>query len=226
MKTPATAAKKAVKEPDYAIPHEALQKLARLRRGYLAELRELALAATGAMQPGCEGKREIIESGEAPNIRQRNVRGDPLDLMRHKKQLSFRQWAAGDRFRADWLAGQISPHRTVDFERLDLSVPGGGGIGGNGWPIRRPRKVKGSWRDLAPAVLDAQNHLKNVAAKLEPEYYQLLEKLCGQGLFIRDIVDMGGHGKRNRVGKQVRAALTALAKYYGYTFEDPGEDLV
>lgn len=193
---------------------EAVAAVQRRRHAYWSALDELVKAANGPKTAADQGVVEMQRPVGEPEAPKRRIRTHALDLMFSKKQLSADLWAAGMRFRDDWELAQISPSSSVDLERLVNAHAPKKAAPASGWKPRAAR-LKVSWNDLRPSVLDAQDRLKKAEQAVGREAYHLLIAIAAEGRSQAEVAKGRKFGPRKQIGKKLRAALESLGEHYG-----------
>ncbi len=209
-----------------------LRGITRRRLLYVAALRDFAAAAADTA-PGCDGRPpEIVDApspDENPQLRvARNVREHPLDLMAHKRQITAEQYGAGDLYRRDLEMAQISPltgRRLESIYTTELSnakaqkEAGLADMLGPKTFAARGAKQPLRWDDLRPAQLDAMDRANRARVYVERvagrKAALIAEHVCRDGLTVKELGTTGRFGHRNGVGRNLQAALDALADHYG-----------
>lgn len=127
-----------------------------------------------------------------------NVRESPITWMyAHKEQtgVTEAQVAAAGRFR-----------------RL-YETAGGAGVGSIDY-LREPVDGGGVTDPIGDHMMDAANRLKDVSTRLGPAGYDLVEKVCGQCLFISQLTPR--RREQDTLSKRLKECLDSLATYWGF----------
>ncbi len=141
-------------------------------------------------------------SGNPKKIRAAfNPRESPVMWMLVRGWVTDPQAMAATRFRSLYERAGGAGAKAIDYARV--TVDGGG--------ITDP---------ISDASMDAHNQLKDVQARLGPAGYELIEKVCGQLLFIKQVAaeHRFSSSKRyeSRLSCQLRECLDILAIDWGY----------
>jgi hypothetical protein len=220
------------------VPEALIRAALAARQAYEAAMRELVRAVdNGGWKPGFDGTPPEIVHEVRPNDNPqltpvRNVLEHPLDLMYHRKQISFSQWSAGDQLRADLELSHIAPMRGTDYNRIFASsVPrqleravleqtGGRPLRG---PVTfRPKSPKRqfSCKPVDDVTLSAIDRVlaarAHVAERLSAEHFEIPRLIIGERKTLGQIGAMAGLGHRNTAGKRFRTTLDCLADHYGH----------
>lgn len=131
-----------------------------------------------------------------------NYRESPVSLMHARGQVGSAQAMAANEFRRLYeLAGQSGP-KAVDWRKEP--VDGGGPSDGD---------ALGRQMEAAREIIRAKNKLGDAG-------FLLVEKICGQCMFLKHVVeDMSPkYNKRHetKLSKELKDCLTTLAIFWGY----------
>ena len=127
-----------------------------------------------------------------------NLAESPLGWLFARGHLSQRQYDAGERLRADWERGQLSPHVTMAWDAA---------------PVARGRGGAGSGPDLTSAQIDARRRFDQALESVGPGLADILWRIVCAGEGMRDAESALGWPAR--AGKLVLTlALERVADFY------------
>ena len=127
-----------------------------------------------------------------------NRTDSPLGWLLARGHVTQRQFAAGERLRADWERGQLSPRVTMSWDAA---------------PVARSRGGGSLEPDLNGAQLDARERFHDAVAAAGPGLADILWRVVCAGEGMRDAETALGWPAR--AGKLVLAlALDRVATYY------------
>lgn len=127
-----------------------------------------------------------------------NLAESPLGWLFARGHVSERQFEAGERLRADWERGQLSPRITMSWDAA---------------PIARSRGGAAPGLDLSGAQVDAKRRFESAVAKAGPGLSDILWRVVCAGEGMRDAETALGWPAR--AGKLVLGmALDRVADFY------------
>jgi hypothetical protein len=135
-----------------------------------------------------------------------NLDESPLVALRHRKGRDGRpligaaEFAAGERFRADYSRAQIMPRVTANWSASVATSRRGGGPGG--------------MAELTAAAIDARRRVDRAAAAVGPELAGTLIDFCCFLMGIEEI-ERSRQWPARSAKLVLRLALAALARHYG-----------
>lgn len=202
-----------------------------LRDDFVRALQQGLLERVGGMQrfilsaAGRERVRRMFAgvapelTGEARAAERKptfNLDESPLAWLRRRRGrdghafISEVQFLAGERLRADFTFGQLSPRLTANWDPTCAAI--GGGRSGSA----------GAGVDMADNAMAARDRVQKALRAVGPEFAGLLLDIC---CFLKGLEDLErSSGWPQRSGKVVlRLALSSLARHYGLPDPDaPG----
>lgn len=148
------------------------------------------------LDEGVGGRRSVVRNrDESPLARLRRTRGRG-----GKPLIDDAEFAAGERFRADYTRAHIIPRVTANWSAAIAGRNrGGGGVG-----------------DMSDAALDARRRVEQALAAVGPDFAGVLVDFC---CFLKGI----GEIERDRSWPSrsakviIRLALASLARHYGFS---------
>lgn len=124
----------------------------------------------------------------------KNLRESAVETLYARKKLDDAQKKAADRFRATWEACGGAGAPAMDYSQI--RVDGGG--------ARDP---------ISDRMVDASKALKDCRMLLGKRNFELVARVCGQGLSLQDI-DRGQRA-RSTLADNLKASLEDLARMWG-----------
>lgn len=146
-------------------------------------------------QPGNDGEPGNPKKERAAY----NYRESPIAFMRARRYITESQAKAGVKFR-------------LLYEKC-----GGGGARAIDW--RKEPVDGGGWFDpFTDNRMEAAKELQQIQDKLGREGYLLVEKVCGNCIFINDLAHAEGYSKRyvTKLSRNLQECLDVLAVYWGF----------